>query len=156
MRNESAIRGFWSEYLDSLPEQERDRTYFEAFSFGNTAESADHLAGLVMEGVKTATSELLWAREGQALWGSGDLSIVLDGRGNPVCVVRTTELRVVPFSEVDTGFVRDYGEGDRTLEWWRTEVWDHYREECSLLGRTPSQDMPLICERFVVVYPPSG
>lgn len=147
------MAAFWEEYLRSLPEQDRDRRFFESFAFGTTPESSNHLAELVMQGVKTATSELLWSREGQALWAVGDESIVVDGQGNPVCVLRTAELRVVPFAEVDAGFVRDYGEGERTLEWWRTEIWDHYRKECEALGRTPSEDMPLICERFEIVYP---
>jgi uncharacterized protein YhfF len=151
------VERFWGEYVRTLPSEERHRRYFEAFAFGDTPETADRLAELVMSGVKTATSDLLWSREakGEGVWEPGDESIVLDGKGQPVCVVRTTELRVIPFGDVDANFVRDYGEGDRTLEWWRTEVWDHYRRECVALGREPTDDMPLICERFTVVFPRS-
>jgi uncharacterized protein YhfF len=62
-------------------------------------------------------------------------------------------LRILPFSEVDEEFARDYGEGDRTLAWWRPNLWRYYEQECRSLSRTPSEDMPLICERFEVVYP---
>jgi uncharacterized protein YhfF len=150
-----SIDGFWRDYLASLPPAERGRTYFEAFAFGDTAESADRLADLVLRGIKTATSELLWSRQatGKPLWNVGDESLVLDGSGHPVGIIRTTELRIVPFNQVDERFVRDYGEGDRTLDSWRREVWDYYHRECLALGRTPAQDMPLICERFEVVYP---
>lgn len=150
------ISRFWDTYLRSLPPlQRRDRTYYEAFAFGDSPEMADRLGALVLDGVKTATSELLWERQTEdgPLWGVGDEHVVLDGRGNPVCVIRTTELRVVPFDRVDERFAWDYGEGDRTLAWWRENVGAYYEERCRSLSRTASEDMPLICERFEVVYP---
>lgn len=58
----------------------------------------------------------------------------------------------MPFSEIDAAFARDYGEGDRTLAWWQTHLWEYYVEECAVLGRTPSVEMPLLCERFTLVY----
>jgi uncharacterized protein YhfF len=148
------VREFWERYRGTLPPAERDRHFFEAFSFGGTAEGADLLAELVLQGVKTATSELLWSREaiGEPLWKVGDEHVVLDGKGQPVCVIRTTELRILPFDQVDGSFVRDYGEGERSLEWWRRDIWDHYETECRRLGRIATPDMPLICERFEVVY----
>jgi uncharacterized protein YhfF len=149
------IEAFWAKYLRSLPPAERGREYLEAFEFGGTDEAATRLADLVLRGIKKATSELLWSRQasGKGLWKVGDESIVLDGSGDPTCVIRTTELRVIPLNEVDERFVRDYGEGDGSLEWWRTEIWNYYRNECLALGRTPKDDMPLICERFLVAYP---
>lgn len=152
----SSVEEFWENYLRSLPPEHRNRKYFEAFSFGDTVESADRLAKLVLEGVKTATSELLWSRQaaGKPLWNEGDESVVMDGAGEPVCVIRTTELRVLPFSQVDEAFARDYGEGDRRLSGWRRDAWESYERECRSLGMTPSEDMPLICERFEVMYSP--
>lgn len=49
---------------------------------------------------------------------------------------------------VDAAFARDYGEGDRTLEWWHAEGAPYYAD---LAGRTEG-DTVLICERFRVVY----
>jgi uncharacterized protein YhfF len=154
-RHADKIEGFWGSYLRSLPPQHRERRYYEAFAFGDNPEMADRLAGLVLDGIKTATSELLWSRQerGKPLWQVDDEHVVLDGRGNPVCVIRTRELRILSFNEVDEGFARDYGEGDRTLAWWRRNLWMYYERECRSLSRTPSEDMPLICERFEVVYP---
>lgn len=148
------ISRFWDSYLRSLPPQQRDRTYYEAFAFGDSPEMADRLAALVLDGVKTATSELLWEREREDrhLWGVGDEHVVLDGQGTPVCVIRTTELRVIPFNLVDERFARDYGEGDRTLAWWRENVGAYYENRCSSLSMTFTEGIPLICERFEVVY----
>ena len=83
----------------------------------------------------------------------GAFSIVVDGRAAPVCVVQTTWLKVQPFADVDARFARDYGEWDRTLATWRTKCWAFYADQCATLNRTPSRDMPLVCERFRVVYP---
>ncbi len=127
--------------------------YAEAFSFG-AGELADRPLALVLAGTKTATAMPRWEREarGQPLWQVGDESIALDGSGVPRCVIATTALLVMPFDAIDAGFARDYGEGDRTLAWFQSAAWDSYSGVVAGLGRTPTRDMPMICERFRIVY----
>ncbi len=149
-----AIDAFWDSYAQTHPDAAA-RGYYEAFHFGNTERMANELAALVAQGVKTATSALLWSYgEGERLPQEGDLSIVITWDKEPVCIVETTELRILPFKDVDAQFAYDYGEGDRTLEWWREHLWDYYAAECASLGREPAEEMPLVCERFRVVFPP--
>ena len=152
--NHSIVEAFWQSYLQTLPESERNREYFEAFQFGAGRDMANQLAQLVLDGIKTATSDLLWHLEyqGKPLWRVGDEHVVLDGTWRPVCVIRTTELERRLFSEIDADFARDYGEGDRTLEWWQKHVFAWYANECRQIGREPSTEMPLLCERFQVVF----
>lgn len=147
---------FWKAYLSVLPESERERDYFEAFQFGAGREMANQLARLVLDGIKTATSDLVWHLEHQAKprWRVGDEHVVLDGNWLPVCVIRTTELETRGFGEVDATFAYAYGEGDRTLAWWREHLYAWYARECREIGREPSYDMPLQCERFEVVFAP--
>jgi uncharacterized protein YhfF len=144
----------WKQYLSTLPESQRDRQYFEAFQFGSGRAMADQIAHLVLDGIKTATSDLVWhiQARGKLQWRPGDEHVVLDGNWRPVCVIRTTELDVRRFKDVDEAFAYDYGEGDRTLEWWREHLFAWYANECREIGREPSEDMPLLCERFEVVY----
>jgi uncharacterized protein YhfF len=71
---------------------------------------------------------------------------VLDGRGEPRCVIETTEVTYRRFNEVDASFARDEGEGDRSLAYWR----DAHRAYFGRLGRL-SEDMKLMCERFRLV-----
>jgi uncharacterized protein YhfF len=48
-------------------------------------------------------------------------------------VLETTDLRVIPFGEVDAQFAFDEGEGDRTLAWWRSVASDvTARAPCSV------------------------
>jgi uncharacterized protein YhfF len=49
----------------------------------------------------------------------GYLWILIDGAGGPVRVVRTTQVDVVEFADVDAAFAWDEGEGDRSLSSWR-------------------------------------
>lgn len=147
------LAAFWARRCVVLPAGAVQPRYAEAFSFGQ-GELADRLLALALAGMKTATAMPRWEFEarGQAFWQIGDESIVLDGSGVPRCVIATTELRVVPFDAIGAAFVRDYGEGDRTLAWFRSDAWEYYRAVVADLGRAPTRDMPMICERFRVVY----
>jgi uncharacterized protein YhfF len=115
---------------------------------------AHELAELVVRGVKTATAGLLWEYEveGEPLPQSGDISIILDGAGRPVCVIETVQVEVKPFNQVDAAFAYDEGEGDRSLNFWREAHWRFFSRACGPIGRAPSETMPVVCERFRVMY----
>jgi uncharacterized protein YhfF len=148
-----AVTALWARYLQSRPNAPTKRLY-EAFYFGNSQVLADELVALVLAGTKTATSSLLWSDEdrGKPQVQQGDLSVVTTWSGEPVCVIETLEVQVRPFQSIDAQFAWDYGEGDRSLGWWRTHLWAYYARECANLGREPAEGMPLVCERFRVVY----
>ena len=145
----------WEQFLGTRSDAQdlRDR-FYEAFSIGDSADSRNEGARLIREGNKTATSDLLWSyqADGARPPVSGSVSIVLDGGGEPVCVVETVEVDTTPFDAVDEQFVRDYGEWGGTLESWRERAWTYYSAVCRDLGRNPARDMPLICERLSVLH----
>jgi uncharacterized protein YhfF len=152
----SQIESFWQAYLASLPPKQHPAIMDlpEAWGFGHGPEMADELGQLVYEGVKTATASLLWEyeAEGEQLPQPGDLSIILNGAGEPICIIETTEIRVLPFNQVDPAFAYDEGEGDRSLAYWRDVHWHFFGETCKAIQREPSQTMPVVCERFRLVY----
>lgn len=45
------------------------------------------------------------------------------------------------------------GEGDGSLAYWREAHWAAFTRELEMAGRRPELDMPVVCERFDVVYP---
>ena len=104
--------------------------------------------------MKTATSSLLWVYQAanKPLPEVGSLSLVTDGRGAPVCVIETITVEIKSFADVDAAFAYDYGEWDRTLDGWRAHSWAINAERCRALGKVPTPEMPLVCERFKVVY----
>jgi len=125
-----------------------------AWSFGATPEQADELAQLVLDGTKTATAGSAWDYEAEdvPLPEVGGLGIVVDGDGCPQALVRTTEVAVVPFDQVDAEHARLEGEGDLSLAGWR-EVHERFFTESAGHERGFSPDMPVVLERFKVVYP---
>ena len=103
----------------------------------------------MLSGDKRATSTSLaeYVAAEQELPGAGDLSIVLDGRGEPHALIVTTQVDVVPFDEVDADHALAEGEGDRTLEGWREEHRKYFRR----IGLF-TEDMRVVLERFEVLY----
>ena len=84
---------------------------------------------------------------------AGTWSVVQDGRGHPLAVIESVEVRVVPFLEVEDQFAFDEGEGDRTLAWWREA---HRRYFARQPGSEAFSDQQRVqCERFRVVYRPA-
>jgi uncharacterized protein YhfF len=84
----------------------------------------------------------------------GDLSIIANWDGDPLCVVETTEVTITQFDQVSPQFAYDEGEGDRSLDYWRRVHWAFFAEECADIGREPAHNMPVVCERFRVIYRP--
>lgn len=130
-------------------------TPYQAWHFGDSAALAHELAELVIHGPKRATAALLWSNEQypQAAAMPGGYSVVTEFDGTPRAVIRTTWLDTRPFADVDRLFARDEGEGDRTLADWKDGHWKFFSRECATLGRTPSEDMPVVLERFELLWP---
>lgn len=149
------VEAYWRAYVSTLPagSPERDREY-EAWSFGDGPEMADDLGGLVRNGRKTATCSALWEMEAEnePVAQAGQKSVVLDGRDEPLCIIQTTEVTVCRFDEVDGRFAHEEGEGDRSLEYWRRTHRQFFSRTLPEIGRRFSEDMPLVCERFCVIY----
>lgn len=149
--------GLWGEFVDSespLAASAAGASY-SAWQFGYGVEQGNRLIECVLTGAKRATAGALWAyeAEGEPLPAPGDFSVLLDGNGVARCVIRAVSVEVVAFDEVDASFAYDEGEGDRTLAYWRDVHWEYFVRELESLGRVAAPDMPVVCERFEVVYP---
>lgn len=127
-----------------------------AWHFCDTEQDANACAQLVRAGRKRATAPSRWSFDARAepLPRPGDLHVVTDWGGVAQCVIRTTRVDVVPFGEVTAAHAAAEGEGDGSLEFWRRVHWAYYRRELAGTPHAPAVDMPVVCERFEVVYPP--
>ncbi|MCA5894792.1 ASCH domain-containing protein [Isoptericola sp. NEAU-Y5] len=125
-----------------------------AWAFGDSPELADGLLALVLDGTKTATASLVveYEEANEPAPAKGDLSIVLDGAGDPRLLIRTTRVDTVPFDEVTEEHAYLEGEDDRTLASWRTEHERYWRRALGGLGREFDPSMAVVCERFKVLY----
>lgn len=126
----------------------------QAWSFGDDPELAETLLAAVLSGDKTATSSALWDYddEGAPLPVAGELSILLDGEGHPRALIRTTSVETTAFDEVSEDFAAAEGEDDRTLESWRAGHEAYFRRNLAE-GHEFTTDMPVVCERFELLYP---
>lgn len=157
MTNEAAIELYWQTCLQALPPEIAPpgrQDLPEAWGFGNAPEHADELGELVREGIKTATCSLLWEYEydGDPVPQPGELCIILDGKGLPMCLIQITHVQIVPFDEVDAQHAYEEGEGDRSLDYWREVHLRFFTPTCARIGRPLDPHMPLVCERFRLLH----
>ena len=155
MTHDPIVKQYWQSFLDTNPQEGGTvPDSYQAWGFGNTPEMADELGDLVRRGIKTATAALVWSfEEGHEPYPEvGEFSIILDGQGQPMCIIQSTKLYVVPFDEVDQEQAYLEGEGDRSIDYWREVHWKFFSEECRKIGRDPDEQMPVMCERFRLVF----
>ena len=131
----------------SIEENNKEK-YFECFSFGDSPEMADELLKLVLEGNKTATVSVIL--DGEPAPKVGDLSLVLDGKGNPACVIKTVYLEVVKFCELTWDMVKLEGE-DENFEEWKTGNKYYWTQDAKRRGYVFSEQTPIWFEKFEVV-----
>jgi uncharacterized protein YhfF len=149
------VEEYWSAFLAAQPADSpyRQKPYV-AEAFGDGVALADELGQLIAEGVKTGTCSSLWEwqAEGNPIPEVGLLTIVLDGRGQPLCIIETTEVTLRNFNEVNADFARAEGEGDLSLEYWRNAHKTFFSRTLPKIGKAFSEDMPLVCERFKRIH----
>ena len=126
-----------------------------AEGWGDGPQMADELGALIAAGTKTATCSALaeWKYDGDELPVPGVLTVVLDGSDEPLCIVETTEVNILPFNQVPADFAYDEGEGDRSLAYWRKAHQQFFKRTFERIGGQFTEDMLLVCERFRVIYP---
>jgi uncharacterized protein YhfF len=149
---QTQIETYWEQFLAAHPEH-HGKSYI-AEPFGDNPALADELGNLVLSGVKSATCSAVWEyeAEGEPIPQIGTLWLVLDGRNEPMCVVETIEVTLCKYNEVDADFARAEGEDDLTLESWRAGHKRFFTRTLAPINKDFSEDMPLVCERFHVIY----
>ncbi|MBX2881499.1 MAG: ASCH domain-containing protein [Granulosicoccus sp.] len=149
------LQSFWISFLKSsaCPADANDR-FLESFRIGSSAEEADHGVKLILSGKKTATSSLLWEYEQSEKTAPtvGSLSVVENGNSQPICVVKTTWIEINPISNISEDFAYDYGELDGTLTSWHRVFDNYYAQVCAEMGCDFTDNTPLVCERFKLIY----
>ena len=119
----------------------------KTFVFGDSKDLCDELTALAIRGKKIATCEALSAytsgEEQMPVLGRVDLALTWEQK--PAVAIRTIEIEIRKFHEVEEGFALDEGE-NTDLAGWRK---DHQ----AYFERTGHFDleMKVVCERFEVV-----
>jgi uncharacterized protein YhfF len=144
----------WALYDDAMlggwapPTRELD-----VYHFADTPWSAANLAHHVVKGTKRATA--LWpdaARaKGETIPTPGLVSVITDGFGMPLCVVRSERVDELRFGDVDESVAIDEGEGDKSLEDWKDGHRLYFAREGKELGLPFDDDTVVMIDRFRVL-----
>jgi uncharacterized protein YhfF len=100
--------------ISQVPPQYRTKM---RWSFGESDDAATALAKKVIAGVKTATCSPY--EEGERLPVVGEIYVIVDGQGTPVCAVSIVDVQVTPFNQVPASHARAEAEGDYSLAYWK-------------------------------------
>ena len=149
------VNAYWQKFLSTIPADSPYRTKtFISEGWGDSPEMADELGELIAQGIKTGTCSALWEWEfeNDPIPSAGLITIVLDGRGEPLCIVETVDVSIRRYNEVDADFARSEGEGDLSLAYWREAHRNFFSRILPKIGKEFSEDMPLVCERFRLIY----
>jgi uncharacterized protein YhfF len=154
MGQADSVESMWSEFLLARPDIAGPDAAYSAWHFCDNKSDADELAQLVLSGRKRATASAWWSyeAEGEQLPRVGDLNVITDWDKRAVCVIRTTSVEVIAFDEVSEEHAAAEGEGDGSLAYWREVHVAAFTRDLSGIGRVPEPDMPVVCERFEVVF----
>lgn len=146
----------WQAYAAAHPEAGCASPDYTVERFGDSDALADELLACVLDGPKRATAALVddFRVEDEPLPRLGSHWIACDGSGRPRLVIRSIELRIATFDDVDAAFAYDEGEDDRTLASWRANHRRYWERTCAARGATWSESDEIVLERFRVVWPP--
>lgn len=134
--------------LDDLP----------AAEFAFPGPLRDQLVAAILSGAKTSTSSLMleYERANEPLPEVGQLSAVLDSEGRRVAVIEVTRVRIVRLADVDLQHALDEGEGDNSVQQWRSghEKFWHSAEVRAEMGDpdfTVNDDTLIVAEQFRLI-----
>jgi uncharacterized protein YhfF len=152
-----SVRRMWDAYRTAanLP---ADTPLPRVWHFCDTQTDADECARLVLAGRKCATAPSLWGllHRGEPVPTAGSLDLVTTWDGEACAIIRTRRVAVLPFSAVSAEHAAAEAEGDGSLTWWRRAHREYYARELIGTPYAPSEDMPIVCQYFDVVYPESA
>lgn len=111
---------------------------------------------LILARRKRGTAHMLidFTRNGIPLREVGDYWVLLNGDSSPMCLVRVSDVSIVPFIEVPATWAAMEGEGDETLEWWREAHRAYFLRQCRLWGVEWREDTPVVCEAWELIAQP--
>ena len=119
---------------------------------------SDEIAELARQGQKRGTAHLALDFKKNAVpqRKPGEYMMVLNGSLEPQCVVRCTNITVVPFRDVTEEFARSEGEGDLTREYWATAHKRYFLKQLAEWDMEWDEGLDVVCESFELVWPGVG
>lgn len=151
-----SLEEFWAACVAAQPQATAGRSY-RLRSFGRDPVLARRILDLIVAREKTGTFAVDWEFESRPADRPqpGDLYIVTDHEGQPGALIRITATEVLPYRAIDERHIACEGPALRSLGPWRELHWNFWRGVLMPLGREPAEDMPVLWQRFELLYAPA-
>jgi uncharacterized protein YhfF len=118
-------------------------------------ETSETIARLVVDGEKVGTFSLPWlhAQDPELKPEIGEYIIQTTFDGAPKALLQTVGLELLTFKDIDASYTALDGPSVRDLEVWRGVHTKHWDSLLEVLGKAVEDNMPVVVERFICVYP---
>ena len=103
---------------------------------------------MVNRRIKTATTSAYELYGNEKLPEVDEWSIILDSKGEPVCVIQEKVAEIVPYDLISKEHAYHEGEGDRSYEYWRRTHDNFFDLEYREAGKVFYSQAPMVCEVF--------
>ncbi len=153
MRKHSSIKIIWQNYLKSNPGVKERKRPIETH-FCDNQKDADECAYLVQKSIKQATSTSDWWYKKYKMQYPkiGDQYIITNWDGEAKAIIETTKVSFVKYCDISEEYAVIEGEGDKTLDYWKSVHWAYYIREMKPFKETPHEEMIIVCEEFKTIY----
>ncbi len=144
------VEEFWNDYLVQAEDKNKE---LQISMFGDE-QSCDELVSLIASGTKSAGSSLVldYQFAGDPLPTPGTVSLVVDSKGIPVCIIEIDEVIQYKFKDVPIRVAHAEGEGDKSIEYWKRVHREFFGPSMKPLGIEDLDDAMIVTEFFKVIY----
>ena len=147
------VEAFVARARAALPHENIGR--YKTRTYSSSRAVGDAIIGLILSGEKTGTFSLAAEFDDQpdAIPQVGDYYVITNFDGEPALLYRVTAIEQVPFTGINDEHVQVEGPAARTVAVWRKIHWDYWGAILRAQGREPSETMPVIFQRFELLFP---
>ena len=150
--DQGPIDDFWNQAVNFIPTLSGDH---QVRSLGIDEETTGLIINFIKAGEKVGTFSLPWVMTAENLPMSykGLPIILLSFDGKPELVVQLTKVFETSFGEIDSGVTCIDGPPVRDPDVWIPLHQDYWNGMLAEYGKACSDDMPVLVEKFKLVYP---
>ncbi|MCQ2573974.1 MAG: ASCH domain-containing protein [Treponema sp.] len=147
-----SLDDFWARFLkeNKLP----DTTPFGGeLTYANDEQDFASVLALILCGKKTAQFSALagYHIDNEPLPHKSEYYVLNNWKGEPVAVIKTINVEILPFEEVTWEMAQKEG-ADEDLNGFRSRYTEFFREDSDITGYDFSPEMPVVFEEFEVIW----
>lgn len=141
---------FWSNFIKEHPELKKEK--YISWHYGTNEKECTEWTEKVRKGHITGASYFVPAfpYESNPQPEVGEYSVVLDWNNKPACIINTVDIEMVPYKDITLEQVSL--EGYNSVEEWKRVHRAKYEDICEKLRIEFNEEMPILFERFKLLY----